>query len=549
MIIIDTAFVPVYIKNIINNLNVQNLVSAKRLVLILVGILLAKKVLMFISMRLLSWFEVRAFYILNEFSYKNFLKHDYHFYKNQFTGSLVSKISRLGDNMVGIVDTFLFSFFSAGVAIISSLYILFRENIWIGFTFLGFLVVYLVLVHFMGIKLTPYNEKASRAKSALGGVYSDILSNIENIIFSGNKEYDFGIFKKANKEYRDKKYQSWKMGVNYQDSIAFVPSLFVGFVTWLSIYLLSNGIVSVGTVVLVFILANGFSQRITWIGGASKRLVSAVADVVEAIEIIETEPQVFVPKSQKFIPQSGDISFEHVSFSYPEGEKVFEDFSLEIASGKQVGLVGKSGSGKSSLTKLLLGLYNLESGKIVLAGNDIAQVDGESLRQQIAYIPQETILFHRSIYDNILYARPEATQEEVLQAAKLAHVDEFVQTMEKGYETMVGERGVKLSGGQRQRVGIARAMLRADAPLLIMDEATSALDSESEFLIQQSFEVAAKGRTTLVIAHRLSTIQKMDTILVFEKGKIVEQGSHEELLKKDGTYARMWNMQENGFIE
>jgi len=243
------------------------------------------------------------------------------------------------------------------------------------------------------------------------------------------------------------------------------------------------------------------------------------------------------------------VEFSHISFQHnDQKEPLFSDFSLEIPAGKSVGLVGVSGSGKTTLTKLLLRFDDVMRGAIFIDGQDVRDVTQESLRQAIAYVPQESTLFHRSVYENIAYGKPSATREEVERAAKLANADDFIKSMPEGYDTMVGERGVRLSGGQRQRIAIARAILK-DAPILVLDEATSALDSESEALIQEALDNLMKGRTSIVIAHRLSTIAGLDEIVVLDDGKIVEQGTHQELLDKGGEYEKLWSRQSGAFLE
>ena len=242
----------------------------------------------------------------------------------------------------------------------------------------------------------------------------------------------------------------------------------------------------------------------------------------------------------------GEIAFENVSFCYGE-KKIFEDTNLRIGAGEKVGLVGYSGAGKSTFVNLILRFFPLGKGRILIDGQDIATVTLESLRGFVALIPQDPILFHRSLGENIRYGRVGASQSEVIAAAKLAHCDEFIRKCARGYRTLVGERGTKLSGGEKQRIAIARAML-FKAPILILDEATSALDSVTEKYIQESLEELMANRTTIVVAHRLSTLSKMDRILVFDQGKIIEQGTHQELLNKNGHYARMWQMQAGGFL-
>jgi ATP-binding cassette subfamily B protein len=243
------------------------------------------------------------------------------------------------------------------------------------------------------------------------------------------------------------------------------------------------------------------------------------------------------------------IDFSHVSFQHNEQKtKLFDDFCLEVEAGQSVGLVGVSGSGKTTLTKLLLRFDDVSSGGIYIDGSDIRDVTQKSLREAIAYVPQESSLFHRSVYENIAYGRLGATREEVIKAAQLANADEFIRGLPKGYDTLVGERGVKLSGGQRQRIAIARAILK-DAPILVLDEATSALDSESEALIQEALANLMEGRTSIVVAHRLSTIANLDEIVVLNDGEIVEQGKHSALLKAGGEYAKLWSRQSGAFLD
>ncbi|MBL8122009.1 ATP-binding cassette domain-containing protein [Candidatus Saccharibacteria bacterium] len=256
-----------------------------------------------------------------------------------------------------------------------------------------------------------------------------------------------------------------------------------------------------------------------------------------------------IPNAPELMVKTGSIDIRQARFSYGDTtDAVFSKLTLHIAAGERVGLAGPSGGGKSTLTKLLLRFADLENGSICIDGQDIAKVTQRSLRSHIAYVPQEPFLFHRSLRDNIAYGIEGASDAQILDAARRAHALEFIETMPKGLDTIVGERGVKLSGGQRQRIAIARAILK-DAPILILDEATSALDSESEHYIQSSLEDLMKNRTVIVIAHRLSTIAKLDRIVVLKQGKVVEDGPHEKLIKAGGTYAKLWAHQSGGFID
>jgi len=278
------------------------------------------------------------------------------------------------------------------------------------------------------------------------------------------------------------------------------------------------------------------------------RMVTAITDADEMVQIFEQDLDVqdcSEPQKARF--SKGHVVFDKVSFTYENGRKLFSSISLDIKAGERVALVGHSGAGKSTALKLLLRFADVSKGAIFIDEQNIARLAQDDLRQNIAYVPQEPVLFHRSLRDNIAYAKPRATAREIEDAARMARAHEFIESLPQGYKTLVGERGIKLSGGERQRVAIARAMLK-DAPVLVMDEATSSLDSISEGKIQAAFEDLMQGRTTIVIAHRLSTIRRMDRIIVFDEGKITEDGDHEALLSLGGTYAALWHSQVGGFI-
>ena len=279
-----------------------------------------------------------------------------------------------------------------------------------------------------------------------------------------------------------------------------------------------------------------------------KRFYESMSDANEMTEILETPHEVQdVAGAEALHVTHGEVEFRGASYGYYTGTSVYKDFSLKIAGGEKVAIIGPSGGGKSTFVKLLLRFHDLSSGQILIDGQDVAKVTQDSLRASVSLVPQDPILFHRSIMENIRYARPSATDAEVLEAARLAHCHDFIAGFPDRYETFVGERGIKLSGGERQRVAIARAMLK-NAPILVLDEATSSLDSESERLIQDALNVLMAGKTVIVIAHRLSTVMQMDRIVVIEGGKITEQGKHEELLKLEtGTYQRLWSIQAGGF--
>jgi ATP-binding cassette subfamily B protein len=273
-----------------------------------------------------------------------------------------------------------------------------------------------------------------------------------------------------------------------------------------------------------------------------------MANAKEMVEVMDKVSDVQDVLSAKQLTVSkGAIEFKKVDFGYNATRKILREISLSIKPGEKIALVGSSGAGKSTVTKLLLRLFNLNKGKILIDGQDIAKVTQDSLRQNIALVPQDPILFHRSLKDNIRYGKPDATEEELIAASKQAHCHEFITALPEGYDSLVGERGVKLSGGERQRVAVARAILM-NAPILILDEATSSLDSESEALIQDALTKLMEGKTVIAIAHRLSTIMQMDRIIVMQEGRILDEGKHEDLLTRDGLYKSLWSIQAGGFL-
>ncbi|HSX29339.1 MAG TPA: ABC transporter ATP-binding protein [Candidatus Saccharimonadales bacterium] len=309
--------------------------------------------------------------------------------------------------------------------------------------------------------------------------------------------------------------------------------------------LLGTGIYSLTFVVLL-------SNRMFEVNAMLRQIEEGLLQARPITEMLLEEPEIQdKPHANELHVTNGAVNLRDVAFEYHDstnGQRVFKQLSLDIKPGEKIGLVGPSGGGKSTLTRLLLRFDDIDAGAITIDGQNIADVTQESLRQSIAYVPQEPLMFHRSVHENIAYGKPEATQKQITTAAKQAHAHDFVMGLSDAYDTIVGERGVKLSGGQRQRVAIARAILK-DAPILILDEATSALDSESEVLIQDALWKLMEGRTALVIAHRLSTIQKMDRIIVLDAGKIVEEGTHKQLLAGKGLYAKLWKHQSGGFLE
>ena len=367
------------------------------------------------------------------------------------------------------------------------------------------------------------------------------------MLFSGQK-FEKGLFNKVVNVWHKATIKLWLTDNLIWAGIGLFMVAIEGGLLYGGIVLWEQGLFTVGDFVLVQAYLLTTFDRLVAINRELRRFYSALADAGEMVAILETPHEIRDKKGAAALEvKGGEVWFDDVTFTFGDGTPILRQFNLTIAAGERVALVGPSGAGKSTITKLLLRLYDLKTGEIKIDRHDIAGVTQESLRSAIAFVPQEPILFHRTLMENIRYGRRDATDEEVVAAAKAAHCHEFIEALPLKYDTYVGERGIKLSGGERQRVAIARAILK-DAPILVLDEATSSLDSESEAYIQDAFETLMQGKTVITVAHRLSTIMKMDRIVVMQGGAIVAQGSHLELIRERGLYQKLWSIQAGGFI-
>ncbi len=484
-----------------------------------------------------------------DFSFKRLIGHSYKFYSDHFTGSIVAKIKRLTRAFEIINRIIIGTFWFVLIYIISAVVVLYSQSKVISLYFLLWSVAYIILTSFFVKKKMRLDIAEAESDSKISGVLADSLTNILNIKIFSSSDKEFKYFGHNSLTLKSRIYESAKFGFWRSVLQTIMMVAFQAFILYTMIRLWSIGEITVGVFILTYVYLFSIFERVWDLSEDVTTFMKAVTDMKEAVDIFDAEMEVKDPIHPEVSSiQSGVIEFKHVSFSYMEESEVFEDFNLKINSGEKIGLVGHSGSGKSTITKLLLRFMDIQNGEILIDGQNISKIKQDDLRNKISYVPQESILFHRSLRENILYSKPNATDEEVFAVAKKAHAHEFIVNLSKGYDTLVGERGVKLSGGERQRVAIARAMLK-EAPILVLDEATSSLDSISETYIQEAFDELMKGKTTIVIAHRLSTIQKMDRIIVLDKGKIVEEGTHKALLAKKGFYAELWNHQTGGFLE
>ena len=395
------------------------------------------------------------------------------------------------------------------------------------------------------------NEKEAAAQNKQTGQLTDSITNIISVKSYAQENYERARYTKFQAETLAAGENSMRATI-HRDVIFDSIFLLIDFIM-IAFIVIGAPVMSlpISTVILIFQFSQTILMNLWDVSSIFKNFTRVFGDAHEMTVILDTVDTVVDEKgAKKLIVDKGAISFDHITFTHADAkESIFEDFTLELKPGERIGLAGLSGSGKTTLTKLLLRFADVDQGAIKIDDQNIRKVTQHSLRKNIAYVPQETSLFHRTIAENIAYAKPDATMEEIKHAAKLANAAEFIEKLPNGYQTMVGERGIKLSGGQRQRIAIARAILK-DAPILVLDEATSALDSESEALIQEALLRLMHGRTSIVVAHRLSTISNLDRIVVLENGKIIEQGSHEELLKNSkGQYKKLWSRQSGAFVE
>lgn len=474
--------------------------------------------------------------------------HSPHYFNERFAGSLSNRITDMTTQVESILHQLFWPLIPAiSAGILATIVFWFINPIFAGLL-LGWIVLHLGVCLFFTKDCDFYEHQHGEARSTLLGKIVDSLTNN----FAVNLFYRFGFELKNIAPFQKKEEETNIRSKQYVEKMRCVTSFFYFLVAFLGtngalIYLWVHDQITTGQVVQVFNTMAIIAGVMWMVGSVMPQLFQSFGTIKQAYSLmLDPSDLGDKPNAQTLKVSSGEISFDNVSFQYGE-KKLFENKHVHIHGGEKVGLVGFTGAGKSTFINLILRFFSLHSGKIMIDGQDIAAVSLESLRKQIALIPQDPVLFHRTLRENIAYGNPDAQEKEIVSAAILAHCDEFIRNKPLGYDAKVGERGTKLSGGEKQRIAIARAIL-SDAPILILDEATSALDSMTEKFIQDSLDKLMENRTTLVIAHRLSTLARMDRILVFDKGKIVEEGSHETLLSKDGLYAKMWNMQVGGFL-
>ena len=533
------VIVPLYFKDFFNALasGQPKDVIAKSLINILI-IITCLEFVQWIFWRIAtfvdSYFTAKVSFALSNQCFAYLHRHSFAYFNNNFVGSLVKRVKWFVKAFEAIVDQTAWNLLPLAVNIV--------------IIFAWTLVFLAINWMFTKYKL-KYDIARSEAETVTTGLLADTVTNNANVkLFNGYRR-EVNLFSKALDDFRKKRLLTWNLG-NIIEAVQGFLTVFLEIgIFYLAIRLWQKGMLTIGDFVLIQSYLITIFLR-TWDFGRVVRIIyENLADAEEMTIILDTLHEIQdAPGAKKLLVAAGGVEFKDVDFYYHQTRPVLNKFNLAIKPGEKLALVGPSGAGKTTVVKLLLRMHDVAGGKILIDGQDIARVTQESLWQNISLVPQDPILFHRTLMENIRYGQPQATDQAVVKSAKLAHCHEFIIKSQDGYDTYVGERGVKLSGGERQRVAIARAILR-DAPILVLDEATSSLDSESERLIQDALDKLMKNKTVIVVAHRLSTIRKMDRIIVIGSKGIVEQGSHQELAdKKGGIYSRLWQIQAGGFI-
>ncbi|HHC6468491.1 TPA: ABC transporter ATP-binding protein [Vibrio parahaemolyticus] len=486
-------------------------------------------------------------------AHRYLLNQSLNFYQDDFAGRVATKVMQTSlavrETVMKSMDVFVYV-----TVYFTSMVVMLAAADWrLMIPMIVWLLVYIAIQIYFVPKLKDVASEQADARSTMTGRIVDSYTNIQTVKLFSHSQRETQYAEQGMKGFLNTVYRQMRLVTGFDVAVEISNYILVFSVAALSIYLWLDSAISVGAIAIAVSLAlrvNGMSMWIMWEVGALFENMGTVVDGMKTLsKPIDIQDK---PNAKDLVVSKGGIQFDNVSFHYGENKGVINHLNLDIKPGEKVGLVGRSGAGKSTLVNLLLRFHDVEEGSIKIDGQNIADVTQDSLRSKIGMVTQDTSLLHRSIRDNILYGNPTASEEELLKATKQAHAHEFIETLTDpfgnvGYDAQVGERGVKLSGGQRQRIAISRVLLK-DAPLLVLDEATSALDSEVEAAIQESLNELMQGKTVIAIAHRLSTIAQMDRLIVLDKGNVVEQGSHQELIAHNGIYAQLWAHQTGGFL-
>lgn len=520
------------------------------IIIVVLTLNLAAWVLWRIGSHSVAYLEANSMATLRQQAYDKLLYHSYGFFASNFTGALVQRVGRYARAFERIADRLSGAILPLIIRVCGAVIITAYIFPLLSVIIFGWVILYITVNYFYSVWRLKYSLKMVEADSRTTAVLADSITNQNNIDIFSQHSHERENFREVTGDQARITLSNWNINMGL-DAIQSAFILVIEFIIfYITIHYWEQGLVTAGTFILVQLYVLGLGIRLWDFGRIVRDFYEGYADAKEMVEIMSLPYEIKdTPAAVPLRVSGGEIVFQDVVFAFNQTREVLQNVNFTIKAGEKVALVGPSGAGKTTFVRLLLRFYNVTRGQILIDGQDIRNTTLESLRNNVSLVPQDPLLFHRTIMENIRYGKFEATDEEVVEAARLAHCDEFIDGLPLKYETYVGERGIKLSGGERQRVAIARAILK-NAPILVLDEATSSLDSHSESLIQDALDTLMKGKTVVVVAHRLSTIRMMDRIAVLKDGSILEEGTHDELTKKKGSlYAKLWDLQAGGFLK
>ncbi|MEM6812346.1 MAG: ABC transporter ATP-binding protein [Pseudomonadota bacterium] len=552
--LVDVVF-PTYIGRLVDHFSGDfqaNQIEAKNTIIAILTLSFVFFAARWTAFQFYNRFETKLMHDISIDAMEKVQRFSTNWHSNNFAGATVRKITRARSAFEMFEDSFILGIWPAVIILFGISGMLILAMPWVGLFVFTIASLYVCFSVYITIKyLTPRYTASATADTKVGAVAADIVTCNPTVKAFGSENREDAVFSSTSEEWLQKTLRAYLSGNTVDFVRSFITFTMLAGMLGLTFWYWREGIASAGDITMVvtsFFMMNGYLREI---GRFVENIQKSISDMEDVVYFWKTDIAVQDKLNAKsYARGKGDIVFNDITFGYKnQGDPLYKHFSLHIRPSEKVALVGHSGSGKSTFVKLLQRLHDVQNGEICVDNQNIADITQSSLRQAISLVPQDPILFHRTLSDNIAYAKPDASYDDIIAAAKKAYAHEFIEGLPQGYDTLVGERGIKLSGGERQRVAIARAIL-SDAPILILDEATSSLDSISEHYIQMALKELMKGRTTITIAHRLSTIKNVDRILVFDNGHVVEQGTHAELLtNEESHYKKLYEMQVLGFVD